>query len=112
MRKMEDWKPFGIGGLTVGTDATPRPYIQIGANMARLDWQDVSSLHEWLGQWLKGNPKKVEVSLIVFNNGETRTCPGSAARALESYHSHPDVAAIIPISYHIGEGLDTEEQDD
>lgn len=65
-------------------------------------------IHTWLTQWLKENPVKVEGVLNIYPN-EIATIYGNKGDA--AFGATKDRIACIPISYHIGQGLETPEEE-
>lgn len=74
------------------------------------DYDQVTKIVEAGQQWLKENPKKVDGWLNVYPNLSSSRHNTKVTADEEAGTAR---IACIPISYHIGEGLDTpEEQDD
>lgn len=71
---------------------------------------NIEKLRDWLTQWLKENPKKVERFMNCYPGGIGDT---TLYETEEAAHEAAGGAreACIPISYHIGEGLEKESEE-
>ena len=76
-----------------------------------MDHEMAEDLHSWLAQWLKENPVKVEKWVLCCADGDDYIFDRREALDEHLRVYDPEPQAIIPISYHIGEGLEEEDED-
>lgn len=77
---------------------------------ADISRDDVEGVHAWLTQWLKENPVKVEGWVNVYSSGDAWMYETREKADSTKGHSKTRIACI-PISYHIGQGLEREAEE-
>lgn len=116
---MEDLKleygEEGIRSVKIGTDMNPTPFLYAASKNVnvfyRFDRQGVEALYAWLTQWLKENPVQQE-GWFLDCGGPFTYMFRSRGELDEHLLKFPQLTpeAIISISYHIGQGLEEEDE--